>query len=249
MSRRILFASDIDNTLVYSYKKKEAGYICIEQNKGKNQGFMTNWTFKTFPELYDKVTFIPVTTRSIEQYLRINWPNNIIPEYALVTNGATLLHNNEVSEGWNIIKREEPLLSQLKLIFEKYRRDKRFINCKIIDNSYVFVYCSDQVSPEDLIRELQSDTEFRVEASGRKIYFFPQNLSKGIALKNFTLSTHFDLICAAGDSNMDISLLNQADIAIIPDQFECREYITSRIIQCSDQNFSEFVLKSIMDLL
>ena len=48
---------------------------------------------------------------------------------------------------------------------------------------------------------------------------------------------------------MDISLLNQADIAIIPNQFEYMEYITSRIIQCSDQNFSEFVLKSIMDLL
>ena len=249
MSKRILFASDIDNTLVYSYKKKEAGYICIEQNKGIDQGFMTNWTFKTFPKLYDKVTFIPVTTRSIEQYLRIKWPNNIIPEYALVTNGATLLHNNEVSEGWNIIKKEGSLLSRLKLVFEKYRRDKRFINCRITDNSYVFVYCSDHVSPEGLIEELQSDTEFRVEASGRKIYFFPQNLSKGTALKNFTLSTHFDLVCAAGDSNMDISLLNQADIAIIPNQFEYSEYITSKIIRGSDQNFSEFVLKSIMDLL
>ena len=56
---RILFACDLDNTLIYSYKKKQDGYICVELNKGREQGFMTAYTFGNFADMVGKVVFVP----------------------------------------------------------------------------------------------------------------------------------------------------------------------------------------------
>ena len=48
--KNILFASDLDNTLLYSYKYKKKGDICVEFNKGKEQGFMTQKMIVEFDE-------------------------------------------------------------------------------------------------------------------------------------------------------------------------------------------------------
>ena len=43
-----LFLSDLDNTLLYSYKHRATDDVCIEYNKGKEQGFMTSYSFDLF---------------------------------------------------------------------------------------------------------------------------------------------------------------------------------------------------------
>ena len=48
----------------------------------------------------DTVSIIPVTTRSIEQYNRIQWPKGFRPEYEVVANGGILLENSIKSHEW-----------------------------------------------------------------------------------------------------------------------------------------------------
>ncbi len=242
----ILFACDLDNTLIYSYKKKQDGFICVEMNKGREQGFMTAHTFSNFADMIEKVMFIPVTTRSVEQYRRISFPNSYIPEYALVSNGATLIHNGEITENWNIIEKNSSLRLKLNEVYNRYCNDKRFINCRIVDDSYVFVYCSPDTDAERVTKELSDSVSLNVELSGRKIYFFPENLNKGNAVGRLNEILHCDHIISAGDSLMDASMLNIADKAIVPINFDDSLLSHNRIIRAGDSDiFSDFVINCI----
>ena len=240
----ILFACDLDNTLIYSYKKKQDGFICVELNKGKEQGFMTSYTFGNFLNMTEKVMFVPVTTRSVEQYRRIVFPNGYTPEYALVSNGATLIRNGKTDENWNLIKKD---ISYLKEIFNRYHNDKRFINCRIVDESYVFVYCAPETDAEKVTEELADSVDLNVELSGRKIYFFPENLSKGNAVGRLKKVLQCNEILSAGDSSIDAGMLNNADNAIVPCNFDVSLLKHNKIVRAGENDiFSDFFINYIL---
>ncbi len=243
----ILFACDLDNTLIYSYKKKQDGFICVEMNKGREQGFMTSYTFRNFAEMTERVMFVPVTTRSVEQYRRIVFPDGFTPEYALVSNGATLLRNGKTDENWNLIEKSS-LRLQLKEVFDRYCKDKRFINCRIVDNSYVFVYCAPETNAEEVTEELAKSSALNVELSGRKIYFFPENLSKGNAVRKLQKILCSEIL-SAGDSSMDASMLNIAYSAIIPENFDISLLSHDKIIRAGSGIFSDFIINYILRTL
>lgn len=245
----LLFACDIDNTLLYSYKKKQDGYICVEVNKGKEQGFMSQYTYNNFIEMTKRVKFVPVTTRSVEQYRRIVFPFNYIPEYALVSNGAVLLHNGNVQSDWNLVKKDDLLKHQLSEIYNCYHNDNRFINCRIVDESYVFVYCAKNIDAETVKNELSEITDLNVELSGKKIYFFPESLSKGNAVSYLKNIINPDYTISAGDSTIDLSMLNMADRAIIPTDFDVNLLNKKEFIKPDLKNlFSDFVINQILKI-
>ena len=72
--KRILFASDLDNTLLFSYQYRQAEDKCVEYLDGREQGFFTRRTLELLPLVERKTRFVPVTTRSVAQYQRIRWP-------------------------------------------------------------------------------------------------------------------------------------------------------------------------------
>ena len=183
----IVFASDLDNTLLYSKSHKREGDVCVEHIKGEAHGFMTPLAVEHLREVSQKVRLIPVTTRSVEQYRRIEWPEGTAPEYAVTTNGAVLLHGGEV--------------------------DAAFIRCRIVDDAYLFVYCADGVDAQEQAEKCQKRTSLRVEPSGRKIYFFPQRLTKGAALRELRRRFSPRKVYAAGDTAIDAPLLAAADRA------------------------------------
>lgn len=245
----LLFACDIDNTLLYSYKKKQDGYICTEINKEKEQGFMSRYTYNNFIKMTNRVKFVPVTTRSVEQYRRIIFPYNYIPEYALVSNGAVLIHNGNIQNDWNPVKKNNLLEQKLSEIYKCYHNDKRFINCRIVDESYVFVYCSPDTDAESVTAELSEKWDMNVELSFRKIYFFPEFLSKGNAVSDLKNIIKPDYIISAGDSAIDASMLNVADMAIIPEDFNVNLLNKKNFIKSgSDCIFSDFVINQIVKI-
>lgn len=243
----ILFACDLDNTLIYSYKKKKDGYICVELNKGREQGFMTAYTHSHFADMTEKVMFVPVTSRSVEQYRRISFPNGYVPEYALVSNGAVLIHNGIIQDNWNLIEKNSSLKIQLNEVYERYRNDRRFINCRIVDDSYVFVYCAPDTDADRVMHELADSVSLTVELSGRKIYFFPENLNKGNAVRKLEKMLDCDYILSAGDSSMDSSMLDVADKAVIPKNFDRTFINNSEFFISGDSDiFSDFIINTIL---
>lgn len=219
--KKILFASDLDNTLIFSYKHKRAGDRCVEWLEGREQGFCSGWTLERLPELCRWTTFVPVTTRSVAQYQRVAWPEAAVPEYAVTTNGGVLLVGGEVDEEW---RRETEALAGpwrgelLRLMTGLGSIDvpKR---CRLVDDIYLFAGCDNAADAGNVGAYLAAEAEkgLTVAVSGRKVYVFPPGIDKGAALER--LRRRFDaakVICA-GDSVIDIPMLQRADVAIAPD--------------------------------
>jgi len=211
----IIFASDLDNTLLRSRRYKRAGDICVEHLQGEEQGFMTPITVERLRAVCQKMHFIPVTTRSVEQYKRVKWPKGTEPIYAVTTNGAVLLQEGKEDAKWQKAHFDTIALAREEIArcYALYADDPRFIRCRIVDGSYLFCYAADGIDVQIAASKCQAATSLRVEPSGRKIYFFPQGLTKGAAL--LALSKRFlaRKIYAAGDSVIDVPLLLFADHA------------------------------------
>ena len=205
---KILFACDLDNTLIHSYKTYREDDICVEIYDGREQSFISARAFELLKKLSTQIYFIPITTRSIAQYQRIFWANDFKPSFAVVTNGAYLLDGDKQE---NFLREVvTPYESELKWqlasanenIFEIYR---------IVDDSFLFLRCRDDIDAE----KIHFDTKLTVQRTGKKIYLFPPRLNKGEALKLLIKKFSPDKIIAAGDSEIDLPMLEIANVAFI----------------------------------
>ena len=213
--KKILFACDLDNTLIHSHKLKAAGDICVEIYDGKEQSFISSRAVELLKEIAEKILFVPVTTRSIEQYRRITWLEGTKPEFAVTSNGANLLHFNEIDKIWrqDFYKFIQPYSDEIKAQKLKLSQDENFTICKIVDGSFLFLKCSADADKNKLLAELQANTNLVVQNFGLKIYLFPPKLNKGDALLKLKEIFNPEKTFAAGDSGIDIPMLNVADVA------------------------------------
>lgn len=213
--RKILFACDLDNTLIHSYKNKKDGDVCVEWLNGQEQGYMDGQTYERLRELAEYALFVPATTRSMKQYKRIRWKDNEEPKFAVTTNGAILLEDGETDAAW---------LAQSKIEADGYRADMErllqelldegeYTSCKIVDEMYLFAAYRDDISAKDIAARHEDRTSLEVAISGRKIYFLPPRFNKGEALKRLMERWSPECVIAAGDSAIDVPMLNLADIA------------------------------------
>ena len=215
MRKRILFACDLDNTLLVSHRYRQTGDICVEINQGKEQSFMTKRAIALLRQVIRKVDFVPVTTRSIEQYQRIRWPEGCEPELAVTTNGAVLLRQGGIDEDW--VRQVRPKIDvwreEMQLQHEKWSLSKDFIRCRIVDDSYLFLYCDEDINVRACADACRMQSQLEVAYQGRKIYLLPPGLGKGDAVVLLKERLQSCYVCAAGDSTMDVSMLKVADKA------------------------------------
>lgn len=236
--KKILLACDLDNTLIHSHRHKADGDICIEILDGKQQSFITPHTRELLKKLPDNIKLLPVTTRSVEQYMRIQWEKS--PEYALVTNGTILLKDNIPFKTENISE----YISEIKSLKEKINPDD-FLKVKFVDDMYLFAYCDENSDVKKLAEKYSSMTSLNTQYSGRKIYFFPPPADKGKAVRKLFNS---DFIVSAGDSSIDFPMLEIADIAIVPREISGK--IKNPNIKICPENmiFSDFILETVLSL-
>uniref|UniRef100_I5AXG9 Putative HAD superfamily hydrolase n=1 Tax=Eubacterium cellulosolvens (strain ATCC 43171 / JCM 9499 / 6) TaxID=633697 RepID=I5AXG9_EUBC6 len=238
--KKILFACDLDNTLIHSYRKKKEGDVCVEWLNGNEQGFISGTVRDEMAGLQKYVDLIPVTTRSIEQYLRIRWKEDAVPAYAITTNGAIALRRELVDESWREVS--ERMVSRYKeelvRILAELEKEDDYRVCRIVDSMYVFASCKDGVDIAGKVKAYSSRTVLHVVASGRKIYFLPPEFNKGHALQRLIRQQAPDVVLAAGDSEMDIPMLELADLAF------CKKEIFDSI-----QNPKKRLFRDEMDLL
>ena len=216
MKKKILFACDLDNTLLISHRQRQNDDICVEYVQGKEQSFMTVKAIDLLRKIQQEVDFVPVTTRSIEQYQRIKWPNGCEPEWAVTTNGAVLLHKGVADEKWSQCVKVliDNWLGELQIQYERQEQSANYIRCRIVDNSYLFLYCDEEADVKAIVEHCREQTNLIVEGVGRKIYFFPPGMDKGWALMQLKEHLGDNYAFSAGDSPIDESMLKLADEAI-----------------------------------
>lgn len=247
--KKILFVSDLDNTLLYSRKKSHPNDFCVEKKDGIGQGFMTEFTYNSLEIINKITTFVPVTSRSISQYRRIEWNANQLPQYAIVANGGVLLKNGEIDLAWlkesqDLVK---PFKNEMNNLYNIFNNTGDYKISRIVDDMYVYVHCYNDSQATDCVNKYKATSLFEVISKGRKVYFFPPTINKGIAVERLKAYIAYEKTIAAGDSIIDLPMLQKADVAIIPRELEALEWNDSNVPNVCDENiFSDYVCKQLL---
>lgn len=206
--------------------------------------------YKSLGTIADHAEIIPVTTRSIDQYKRINWPTWAKPKIAAVTNGSIILGNSDLNRQWE--ENVETSLPELERMQAILAMSTAYIRCRMVDNKYLFVYCAQEIDPIQQSRAIQELTTLKVTASGKKIYLFPPGVDKGTATSKIRHFLEPDLLISAGDSDIDLPMLNQADIALVPNADLAAKLHGNSLHQAficpKDQSFLEFTTQQVITL-
>ena len=232
--------------MIYSYKHDIGiNKISVELYQDREISYITEKTYALLKELKKDMMIVPTSTRTIEQYQRINLKVGEFP-YALVCNGGILLTDGKMDEEWygeslEMISESVPVLQKARELLEANPR--RTFELRFIENLFLFTKCNE---PEMVVKELKEQLPgslvdiFHNEA---KVYVVPMNLSKGIAVERFRKYINADMVIAAGDSEFDISMLEAADIGIAPFGFKQKYGIGFEVKEAGNEDlFSEYVL-------
>lgn len=250
---------DLDNTLIYSYKymakesicsldvrEKDGGrWVGVEIYQGREISYMTERTRELLVRLKERYTVVPTTTRTKEQYDRICLCAGDF-EYALVCNGGLLLVNGVSDGAW--YRRSKELISgcageMSRAVRILEREPLRKFELRFIEELFLFTKCNE---PDTVISRLKTRLDAgKVDmfCNGEKVYVVPKKLNKGTAVQRFREYIGADEVIAAGDSEFDISMVEAADIGIVPSGF-CRKYSAKdNLKEMSGKNiFSEEML-------
>lgn len=242
--KNLLVACDLDNTLIHSHRHRQNGDICVEWLEGREQSFLDPAASLLLQRAVQEVRFVPVTTRSVEQYQRIRWPEGCTPPFAAAANGAVLLCSGLADRVWLEESRKavEPYQEELKRLWEVLSKMGRI--CRIVDGMYVFLSCADGEQAAGIAQAYQKDTPLLAAPSGRKLYFFPPEINKGTAVRRLQRKFGAKRIICAGDSKIDLPMLDTADLAVVPDEKLGGSVSGGRTAVCpAGDSFARFLLE------
>ena len=244
-----IFCTDLDNTIIYSYKRDIGNEKQnVEIYQGREISFITSRTYSLLQELKKAYLIIPTTTRTLEQYKRIDLGIGQF-EYALTCNGGVLLVNGQRDSEWyeeslKLIKESNQQLDKATYLLEKETR--RTFELRFIEKLFVFTKCDE---PEKVVEELkaQLDTELvDVFNNGVKVYVVPSKLSKGMAIKRLRERMKPEVIIAAGDSEFDVSMVEEADYGLVPYGFINEFAASKKLVEMDkDRIFAEALLEKV----
>ena len=248
----IIFNTDLDNTMIYSYKRDIGDdKLCAEVYQGREVSFVTQETARLLKEVNSAVELVPTTTRTMEQYVRIDLGIGT-PRYALVCNGGVLVVNGVEDEQWYsrslaMVSDCQGELARAENILEN--DVNRSFEVRNIRSLFIFTKSDKPQDSVDMLKSRLDDTLVDIFYNGVKVYVVPKSLSKGVAVARLKERLGASLVVAAGDSEFDVALLNAADIALAPRDFPEPEKLAGNVrFMKEDGIFSEFVLRNVLDI-
>lgn len=236
----MIFASDLDQTLIYSVRSK--GEVAIEEMvpvelyEGRHISYMTKPAIDKLQQLSNRVRFVPVTTRIPEQFNRIfGIKEQFRPEYVIVSNGGTILVNGQIDQEWHSFVREAVKQhcaesSEIASLFDKISSAHWVKSNDLCDELFYSIVVEREHLPLESLEELKlqlASLGWSYSLQGRKIYLVPEKVSKGAAIQYVKEKLASTFVYAAGDSLLDESLLLAADYAISPVHGELGRFYAS----------------------
>ncbi len=247
-----VFASDLDNTLIYSYRHPIGdNKVLAELYEGREVSFMTKQSHEMLNQVFHKMTFIPVSTRSVGQYRRIRFHRDWEPSLALVSNGGTLLIDGKEDQEWKeqSLKTIRPAREQLEYAWGLLEQDNaRTLDVRMVDDLFVFTKSGRVRDTVDRLRENLDLSQVEVWENGNKVYVIPLLLNKGQAIRRLRERFCIDFVASAGDSLFDIPLLHEADVAFYPTElsYPSRQGQVCIPVDTGSKVFSDVVLGKLL---
>lgn len=210
--KRLILAIDLDGTVMHSRRSWSADDICIERIDGEERGFMAPEMHRALKHACKVAHIAPITSRSFEQFKRIEW-DGIEISLAYVANGGMRIEPGEV-EAARLYEPSQSL-TVIENVMSVIVGDPRINRCRIVDGCYLLVYLNESaIDVSDMERHCgEALTMFR---DRKKLYFFPIGLSKGLAVEDVRTRFPDAQVICIGDSENDIPMLELADVAVLP---------------------------------
>ncbi|WP_372512187.1 sucrose-6-phosphate hydrolase [Frankia umida] len=198
----------------------------VERYNGAPQSYATARELELLAELDRVAVVVPVTTRTLAQYRRVDL--GIRPRYAIAANGGHLLVDGEPDPAWAATVAADltdcaPPATMLALAERFAAGWARTV--RAADDLFVYVVAHDRLDIPDLAA-LTAQVEaggWSVSQQGRKVYLVPTALTKQRAVDEVRRRTGTRVQLAAGDSVLDIPMLLAADAAVRPAHGELHE--------------------------
>ncbi|MFI0482091.1 HAD family hydrolase [Actinomadura sp. 9N215] len=226
----VLVCSDLDRTLIYSTAafaldgpdETMPRLLCVEFYQGAPLSYMTEASARTLEALAKTATFVPTTTRTPEQYRRVHLLEKPAP-YAICANGGHLLVDGVDDAEWSASVRARVAdgCAPLAAVQEHLVQTSGDFALKRRTASDLFAYTVvDRAAlPPGWVDDLTAwctERGWRTSLQGRKVYCLPAGLTKAAAAAEIARRTGASTTLAAGDSLLDIDLLEATDLSIRP---------------------------------
>ncbi|PRY17408.1 HAD family hydrolase [Kineococcus rhizosphaerae] len=232
---RLLAASDLDQTLVFSSRSAQAdpaGLVPVEEYRDATISWVTPGAWSVLADLVASGGFVPVTTRTPEQYARIRWPQEP-PRYAVCANGGVVLVDGVPDADWDTAVRERlrasaPLADVVAVLTRLARELLAVVpgsqepSVREVPGLFGYVVLREG-QREALEGPRLGDLTARFDAwgyavslQGRKLYAVPRPLTKSAAVAEVVTRCGAEGFVAAGDSLLDVDLLLAAQSARRP---------------------------------
>ncbi len=221
-----LVAADLDRTLIYSRSAisgaDAACLVRVEASASGHESFVTGDAAALLTRLATEHLLVPVTTRTVEQLARVSLPGPA-PRYAVAANGGVLLVDGVIDPDWAAVVTARlaggaPLTAALAAI-TRYLPAAAVIDRRAAQGLFCYAIVDRAAIAPDAIEGLRHWAQpagWTMSLQGRKLYLVPRRLTKSAAVAEVARRCVADVVLAAGDSWLDLDLLQSADRAIRP---------------------------------
>ncbi|MCM1988286.1 HAD hydrolase family protein [Oceanirhabdus seepicola] len=239
----MIFASDLDRTLIYSTRfinEENSDFIPIEKKEGRIISYISKRTIQLLKNINESTLFVPVTTRTEAEFNRIDiFKAEIIPKYAIVANGAKIIVNDgerKLEPYWEkyIEMRMKEIISPEDILkeIEKVTPKNVILSYRICDKTFVYgkIRLNTEL-PHEFIVELKKichKYNYKLDLQTRKIHIIPEFINKWLPLEFLKKKEKEDKIISAGDSFLDLPMLNNSHKGFIPSHGLALDYDDSR---------------------
>jgi len=187
-SRKALFFTDLDNTLIYSHRHQISDpVVWVEELNGRRQSFMSRRSFDYF-KTQEWLEVIPTTMRTPEQYGRLlSLGNTLGWHLALVCNGAILLVDGREDLSWReeslrLSENDRPAYEEaIRKAFAAYERE----NIVSVDRIMFYIKGTEVDRTYSYLKEHADPEHVFVYKDSRKVYCLPVSLRKGCSVRRF----------------------------------------------------------------
>ena len=222
----LLAASDLDQTLVFSARSAGvpvSGLVEVEEYQGRTISYVTPAAWDLLGLLVASDRFVPVTTRTPEQYARIRWPA-APPRHAVCANGGVLLTSGRPDAAWAAAVRDR--LSGCAPLADVHAELLRLAGdlvrvvpgsedpaVRSVPDLFCYVVLRDGQRAElegprlGELLALMDGWGYTVSLQGRKLYAVPRPLTKSAAVAEVVSRRGASGFVSAGDSLLDVDLL------------------------------------------
>jgi hypothetical protein len=221
----VLVASDLDRTLIYSAAASggsTTGLVPVERYEGADASFMTAHAAHRLADLHRAATVVPVTTRIPAQYERVTLPGPP-PGFAITANGGFLHVDGVIDRVWSArVAQRLTTVAPLDEVWEHVAHSCRAEWTTKLRNArglFCYAVVHRRLLPTGFLEESAqwaAERGWRQSLQGRKLYWVPAPLTKSAAVAEVVARTGAGTVLAAGDSLLDLDLLEAADEAIVP---------------------------------